>query len=104
MIDCTHDGAVATLWIARGSARNALPIAGWQALAAAPGSTAVLNAANEVAVDAFLAERIRFDQIHTLNLATLEAVAPSNADSLQGLLALDAQTRAVAGELVQRFQ
>ncbi len=76
----------------------------WQALAAAPGTTAVLNAANEVAVDAFLAERIRFDQIHTLNLATLEAVAPSNADSLQGLLALDAQTRAVAGELVQRFQ
>lgn len=34
MIDCTRDGAVATLWIARGSARNALPIAGWQALAA----------------------------------------------------------------------
>jgi len=33
MIDDTRDGAVATLWIARGSARNALPIAGWQALA-----------------------------------------------------------------------
>lgn len=33
MIDCTSDGVVATLWIARGSARNALPIAAWQALA-----------------------------------------------------------------------
>lgn len=32
MIDCTCDGPVATLWIARGSARNALPITGWQAL------------------------------------------------------------------------
>ncbi|MBS0293958.1 MAG: 1-deoxy-D-xylulose-5-phosphate reductoisomerase [Proteobacteria bacterium] len=75
----------------------------WQALAAAPGTTAVLNAANEVAVDAFLQGRIRFDQIHALNLATLEAVLPSNPDSLQALLALDAQARARARQLVQRF-
>ena len=76
----------------------------WQALRAAPGTTAVLNAANEVAVAAFLDGRIRFDQIHALNVATLEAVVPSNPDSLQALLALDAQTRAVAGELVQRIK
>ncbi|HRO79900.1 MAG TPA: 1-deoxy-D-xylulose-5-phosphate reductoisomerase [Alicycliphilus denitrificans] len=75
----------------------------WQALAAAPGTTAVLNAANEVAVEAFLQQRIRFDQIHALNLATLEAVQPSNPDTLQALLALDAQTRAAAQGLVQRF-
>ncbi|GAD24778.1 1-deoxy-D-xylulose-5-phosphate reductoisomerase [Acidovorax sp. MR-S7] len=75
----------------------------WQALRAAPGTTAVLNAANEVAVAAFLEQRIRFDQIHALNLATLEAVQPSNPDSLQALLALDAQTRAVAQELARRF-
>ncbi len=75
----------------------------WQALAAAPGTTAVLNAANEVAVEAFLQQRIRFDQIHALNLATLEAVQPSNPDTLQALLALDAQTRAAARDLVQRF-
>ncbi|RYY82145.1 MAG: 1-deoxy-D-xylulose-5-phosphate reductoisomerase [Comamonadaceae bacterium] len=36
----------------------------WDALAAAPGTTAVLNAANEEAVAAFLDRRIRFDQIH----------------------------------------
>ena len=65
----------------------------WDALRAAPGTTAVLNAANEVAVDAFLARRIRFDQIHHLNLATLEAVSPSKPDSLEALLALDAQAR-----------
>ena len=75
----------------------------WQALRAAPGTTAVLNAANEVAVAAFLEQRIRFDQIHALNLATLEAVQPSNPDSLQALLALDAQTHAVAQELARRF-
>ena len=75
----------------------------WQALAAAPGTTAVLNAANEVAVEAFLQRRIRFDQIHALNLATLEAVQPSNPDTLQALLALDAQARAAARSLVQRF-
>ena len=44
MIDCTRDGAVATLWIARGSARNSLPIAGWQALAAAIGQLATSDA------------------------------------------------------------
>lgn len=75
----------------------------WQALRAAPGTTAVLNAANEVAVAAFLEQRIRFDQIHALNLATLEAVQPSNPDSLPALLALDVQTRAVAQELARRF-
>ncbi|MDE2413780.1 MAG: 1-deoxy-D-xylulose-5-phosphate reductoisomerase [Comamonadaceae bacterium] len=75
----------------------------WQALCAAPGTTAVLNAANEVAVDAFLQRRIRFDQIHALNLATLESVLPSDADTLQSLLALDAQARAVAQQLVLGF-
>ncbi len=68
----------------------------WQALRSAPGTTAVLNAANEVAVEAFLGRRIRFDQIHQLNLATLEAVAPSKPDSLEALLALDAQARSAA--------
>ena len=60
------------------------------------GTTAVLNAANEVAVAAFLERRIRFDQIHVLNLETLSAVTPSNPDSLGDLLALDAQARATA--------
>ena len=36
----------------------------WEALRAPAGTTAVLNAANEVAVAAFLERRIRFDQIH----------------------------------------
>ncbi|SDZ72611.1 1-deoxy-D-xylulose-5-phosphate reductoisomerase [Acidovorax soli] len=75
----------------------------WDALVAPQGTTAVLNAANEVAVAAFLERRIRFDQIHHLNLATLEAVAPSNPDSLKALLALDAQARSVAEQVVGRL-
>ena len=65
----------------------------WEALAAPVGTTAVLNAANEVAVAAFLERRIRFDQIHAVNLATLSAVLPSNPASLEELLALDALAR-----------
>ena len=68
----------------------------WDSLRAAPGTTAVLNAANEVAVAAFLARRIRFDQIHEVNLATLEAVNPARPASLEDLLALDAQSRLAA--------
>ena len=68
----------------------------WDALAAPAGTTAVLNAANEVAVAAFLERRIRFDQIHAVNLATLAALAPSKPDNLQDLLALDADARRTA--------
>ena len=67
----------------------------WSALEAAPGTTAVLNAANEVAVAAFLDHRIRFDQIHAVNAEVLEAcpVSEGAATSLQSLLALDADAR-----------
>jgi 1-deoxy-D-xylulose-5-phosphate reductoisomerase len=75
----------------------------WDALAAAPGTTAVLNAANEVAVAAFLERRIRFDQIHAVNLATLSAVTPSKPASLQDLLSLDAESRAAAGQAMARL-
>lgn len=75
----------------------------WDALRAVPGTTAVLNAANEVAVAAFLDGRIRFDQIHSVNLATLEALVPSNPRCLQDLLALDAQGRAQAQRALSRL-
>lgn len=75
----------------------------WAALRASPGTTAVLNAANEVAVEAFLARRLRFDRIHAVNLETLSAVAPSKPRSLADLLALDADARAVAHAAALRF-
>ena len=75
----------------------------WDCLRAPSGATAVLNAANEVAVAAFLARLIRFDQIHHVNLATLEAVTASKPRSLEDLLGLDAQARAAAGRVIGRL-
>ncbi|HMN74486.1 MAG TPA: 1-deoxy-D-xylulose-5-phosphate reductoisomerase [Burkholderiaceae bacterium] len=67
----------------------------WDSLRAPAGSTAVLNAANEVAVEAFLSGAIRLDQIHAVNLHTLSAVTPQtdSAASIESLLALDAAAR-----------
>jgi 1-deoxy-D-xylulose-5-phosphate reductoisomerase len=75
----------------------------WHALRAAPGTTAILNAANEVAVEAFLDRRLRFDRIHAVNMETLEAVRPSKPQSLGDLLALDASARAAANAAALRF-
>ena len=70
----------------------------WAALRAAPGSTAVLNAANEIAVEAFLDGRLRFDGIHRVNAQALERVLPaaSDAASVEALIALDARARDAA--------
>ena len=75
----------------------------WDALRAPEGTCAVLNAANEVAVAAFLHGRIRFDRIHAVNDATLGAVALSKPATLGDLLALDASARREAESLVARW-
>jgi 1-deoxy-D-xylulose-5-phosphate reductoisomerase len=75
----------------------------WETLRAPPGTTAVLNAANEVAVAAFLDGRVRFDQIHRVNVATLEAVTASKPESLEDLLGLDARSREAAGRAISRL-
>jgi 1-deoxy-D-xylulose-5-phosphate reductoisomerase len=75
----------------------------WDSLRAPPGTTAILNAANEAAVEAFLDRRIRFDQIHHVNVATLTAVEASNPQSLDGLLELDARSREAARRAIARL-
>ncbi|WOB10693.1 1-deoxy-D-xylulose-5-phosphate reductoisomerase [Piscinibacter gummiphilus] len=78
----------------------------WDTLRGAEGSTAVLNAANEVAVAAFLAGTIRFDQIHSVNAHTLDAITPSSdaCRSIEGLLSLDASARRAAEQQVSRLR
>ena len=76
----------------------------WESMRAPQGTTAVLNAANEVAVQAFLDKRIRFDEIHRVNHETLSAVLPSNPSSLDDLLALDAQSRMAALAIIHRLE
>ena len=75
----------------------------WDALRGPEGSTTVLNAANEVAVEAFLAERTGYLDIQRINAATVEAVLPQlpAEPALDDLLALDAAARAHARSLVQ---
>jgi 1-deoxy-D-xylulose-5-phosphate reductoisomerase len=70
--------------------------------AAAAGGTAtcVLNAANEVAVHAFLAGRLGFMGIPAVIERTLERLPAERVHSFQSLYAADADARRVAGELV----
>ncbi len=74
----------------------------FDALRAPPGSTTVLNAANEVAVAAFLGRRIRFTDIHRVNAQTVDKVRPEPGDAvaLAALLALDDRARRAASDVV----
>lgn len=74
----------------------------WQSLRGPEGGTAVLNAANEMAVAAFLDRRLRFDQIHRINAQSLERVQPEAGEcaSVEGLLGLDARARRHAQTLI----
>ena len=73
----------------------------WDALRAPFGSCAVMNAANEVAVQAFLDERIRFTDIHRVNSATLNAMDFAAPHNLDDLLALDQEARSLAEQQVE---
>ena len=61
---------------------------------------AVLNAANEIAVAAFLDGRMSYLEIPVIVEKTLNAVATSPADSLERILDIDAQARKVAHDFV----
>jgi 1-deoxy-D-xylulose-5-phosphate reductoisomerase len=77
----------------------------WQALQGPEGTAAVLNAANEEAVAAFLDGRVRFTDIHRVNAETIERVLPAlpAQPALDDLLALDAQARRHAQQQVQEL-
>ncbi len=75
----------------------------YDALAAPSGSTAVLNAANEEAVAAFLGGRIRFPDIHRVNADTVDSFVSrlGPARVLDDLLDIDTRARAHARQRVQ---
>jgi 1-deoxy-D-xylulose-5-phosphate reductoisomerase len=74
----------------------------YQALKAGGSAPAVLNAANEVAVEAFLAGRIPFTAIAAVIADTLGSVRAAPADSLGQVLEADASARRKAGERILR--
>ena len=73
----------------------------YDALRAGGGAPAILNAANEIAVGAFLEGRIRFTAIAEVVAAVLDGYSAEVPGSLDDVLAIDAVARARAGDLLQ---
>jgi len=65
-------------------------------------ATTVLNAANEIVVEAFLHHRLRFTDIAALNRAALEQVDLTEPQSVDEVQAVDAAAREIARNLVTR--
>jgi len=76
----------------------------YRALKAEGNAAAVLNAANEVAVAAFLERRLSFLGIAGLIAATLDAVPQGALPDLDAVLEADREARVVAQQLLQRMQ
>jgi len=72
-----------------------------EALDAGGARPAILNAANEVAVAAFLNRRIRFLEIAAIVEDTLIRYDPAAPDSVDAVLAIDAEARRLASERVK---
>jgi 1-deoxy-D-xylulose-5-phosphate reductoisomerase len=64
-------------------------------------STAILNAANEVAVEAFLNRQIKFTDIARIIADVLESVKSTPADSLEQILSADKMARKIAQQQIQ---
>ena len=78
----------------------------WDALRAAPGTTAILNAANEEAVAAFLSGTIAFTAIHSVNARTLDRTQTGFGAShtLDDLLELDQRARRTAQQVMKELR
>jgi len=73
-----------------------------QALRTGGGAPTVLNAANEVAVQAFLDQSIGFLDIARIVEATIESFGQTSIATLDEVFALDAEARRRAAALVTR--
>jgi 1-deoxy-D-xylulose-5-phosphate reductoisomerase len=78
-----------------------LPLA-YQALRAGGTAPALLNAANEVAVEAFLAGRLSFTAIAQVIEETLQRLPGGPAETLEAVMDADARARAAAANCVER--
>jgi 1-deoxy-D-xylulose-5-phosphate reductoisomerase len=75
----------------------------YAALRAGGTAAAALNAANEVAVEAFLARRLPFTAIPGVIEDTLASTRPAPAGDLAAVLAADAEARRLAAQRVERI-
>jgi 1-deoxy-D-xylulose-5-phosphate reductoisomerase len=65
------------------------------------GATTALNAANEIAVAAFLAEQVSFEQIAKINESVLNEFATHKPNDLSEILTVDASARELANIIVK---
>ena len=72
----------------------------YQAIKAGGIMPTVLNAANEIAVEAFLNEQIRFTDIAITIEKTMQEFSPESADTLEIVLATDQKARTVAQQMI----
>jgi len=72
-----------------------------EALEAGGARPAILNAANEIAVEAFLQRRIGFLEIAAIVADTLNRFDPAAPETLDAVLSVDTEARHVARELVK---
>jgi 1-deoxy-D-xylulose-5-phosphate reductoisomerase len=75
----------------------------WECLRAGGTATAILNAANEAAVAAFLAREIPFTGIARVVADTLDGIPVTAADTLDEVLAADARAREFAAAAARRW-
>lgn len=73
----------------------------YQALRAGGGAAAVLNAANEEAVAAFLRGQLGFMQIAEVIAATLERASESSVESIEAILETDGRAREIASSEIR---
>lgn len=66
-------------------------------------ATTALNAANEVAVAAFLREKVRFTDIAAINRGVLECMGMPEPESVDDVMAIDAEARSAAERLICGF-
>src|ERR1700688_2424831 len=74
----------------------------YEAVAAGGTKTIALNAADEVAVAAFLEEHIRFDEIPRIIEEVMAATPAGHLESIQKVLSLDTEARLLAREIVHQ--
>lgn len=74
----------------------------YEAVEAGGAKTIALNAADEVAVAAFLDNKIRFDEIPQIVEEVMTATPAKSLESIQEVLVLDSDARLAAGEAVQQ--
>ena len=70
------------------------------AFAAGQYATTAMNAANEIAVQAFLDRQISFMDIAKINSKTIERISPYTIQNIDDVLEIDAQAREVAKTLI----